>query len=126
MLVSTQEVHEQQFGHAPRLVTADAGFFSARNEANAHERGVRRVAIPYLGTKNVERRAVQKKRWFRNAQKWRTGCEGRISLLKRRHGLNRSRYKGSAGMKRWVGLGVIADNLINIAHAMAASAARPA
>ena len=23
-------------------------------------------------------------------------------------------------MKRWVGLGVIADNLINIAHAMAA------
>ena len=76
------EVHERQFGHAPRLGTADAGFFSARNEANAHERGVRRVAIPHLGTKNMERRAVQKKRWFRNAQKWRTGCEGRISLLK--------------------------------------------
>ncbi len=126
LLAPSLEVHEKQFGHAPRLVTADAGFFSAHNEANAHERGVRRVAIPYLGTKNVERRAVQKKRWFRNAQKWRTGCEGRISLLKRRHGLNRSRYKGSAGMKRWVGLGVIADNLINIAHAMAASAARPA
>ena len=126
LLAPSLEVHQQQFGHAPRLVTADAGFFSARNEANAHERGVRRVAIPNLGTKNIERRAVQKKRWFRNAQKWRTGCEGRISLLKRRHGLNRSRYKGSAGMKRWVGLGVIADNLINIAHAMAASAARPA
>jgi len=29
-------------------------------------------------------------------------------------------------MKRWVGLGVIADNLINIAHAMAASALHPA
>jgi IS5 family transposase len=70
----------------------------------------------------VERRATQKKRWFRNAQKWRTGCEGRISLLKRRHGLNRCYYKGVAGMKRWVGLGVIADNLINIAHAMAAPA----
>ena len=69
--------------------------------------------------------AVQKKRWFRNARKWRTGCEGRISPLKRRHRLNRSRYRGSAGMKRWVALGVIADNLINIAHAMAASAARP-
>jgi IS5 family transposase len=126
LLAPSLQVHEKQFGHAPRLVTADAGFFSARNEANAHERGVRRVAIPNLGTKNTERRAVQKKRWFRNAQKWRTGCEGRISLLKRRHGLNRSRYKGSAGMKRWVGLGVIADNLINIAHAMAAPAARPA
>ena len=42
----------------------------------------------------------QKKRWFRNGQKWRTGCEGRISVVKRRHGLNRSWYKGDAGMKR--------------------------
>ena len=126
LLIPSLDVHEQQFGHAPRLVTADAGFFSNRNEVNAHERGVKRVAIPNLGTKSTERRAVQKKRWFRNAQKWRTGCEGRISLLKRRHGLNRCRYKGSSGMKRWVGLGVIADNLINIAHAMAASATRPA
>ena len=126
LLIPSVQVHEQQFGCAPRLVTADAGFFSARNEANAHERGVKRVAIPSFGTKSTERRAAQKKRWFRNAQKWRTGCEGRISLLKRRHGLNRCRYRGSAGMKRWVGLGVIADNLINIARAMAASAARPA
>lgn len=123
LLIPSLEVHEQQFGHAPRLVTADAGFFSTSNEANAHARGVERVAIPHFGTKSAQRRAVQKKRWFRNAQKWRTGCEGRISLLKRRHGLNRCRYKGPAGMKRWVGLGVIADNLINIARAMAASAA---
>ena len=35
-----------------------------------------------------------------------------------------SRYKGPAGMKRWVGLGVIAANLINIAHAMASPATR--
>jgi IS5 family transposase len=26
--------------------------------------------------------------------------------------------KGDAGMKRWVGLGIIADNVINIGHAM--------
>ena len=68
--------------------------------------------------------ATQKKRWFRNAQKWRTGCEGRISLLKRRHGLNRCRYKGLPGIQRWVGFGVIADNLINIGHALAPSAER--
>ena len=36
---------------------------------------------------------------------------GRISILKRRHGLRRCPYKGDHGMRRWVGLGVIADNL---------------
>jgi transposase, IS5 family len=54
----------------------------------------------------------------RNGQKWRTGCEGRISVVKRRHGLNRCRYRGEIGMQRWVGLGVIADNLVNIGRAL--------
>jgi hypothetical protein len=35
-------------------------------------------------------------------------CCRRSRVTKRRHGLNRCRYKGDAGMKRWVGLGVIA------------------
>ena len=61
---------------------------------------------------------VTAQRWFKKGQKWRTGCEGRISLLKRRHGLRRSLYKKDAGIKRWVGLGVIADNLINLGKAM--------
>jgi transposase, IS5 family len=39
-------------------------------------------------------------------------------VVKRRHGLNRCRYKGDAEMKRWVGLGVISDNLINIGRAI--------
>ena len=78
---------------------------------------VKRVCIPNRSTKSATRKREQKKRWFRNGQKWRTGCEGRISVVKRRHGLNRSRYQGDDGMKRWVGLGVIADNLISLARA---------
>jgi transposase, IS5 family len=33
------------------------------------------------------------------------------------------RYKGDAGIQRWVGLGVIADNLVNIGRAMKKRAA---
>jgi transposase, IS5 family len=33
------------------------------------------------------------------------------------------RYKGYIGMNRWVGLGVIADNVINIGRAMEKQAA---
>jgi IS5 family transposase len=118
LLIGAIEAHQARLGRTPRLVAADAAFYSAKNEAEAKAKGVKRVCIPNRSTKSPERKREQKKRWFRNGQKWRTGCEGRISVIKRRHGLSRCRYKGDAGMKRWVGLGVIADNVINIGHAM--------
>jgi IS5 family transposase len=114
LLTPSIEKHKELLDRVPDLVAADAGFFSAANEAAAKQLGVKQVAVPSRSTKSEKRKQEQKKRWFKNAQKWRTGCEGRISVLKRRHGLNRSRYKGTQGMKRWVGLGVMADNMINI------------
>ena len=119
LLIPSIEKHKELLDRVPDLAAADAGFFSAANEAAAKELGVKRVAVPSRSTKSEKRRQEQKKRWFKKAQKWRTGCEGRISILKRRHGLNRSRYKGTPGMKRWVGLGVVADNMINIGLHMA-------
>ena len=109
--------HQVIFGRPPELLAADAGFFSAENEAQAQEAGVDKVAIPNKQTRSPARWAFQRQRWFKRAQRWRVGCEGRISVLKRCHGLFRCRYKGSAGMERWVGLGVIANNLLAIARA---------
>lgn len=118
LLVGAIEVHQALLGRTPRLVAADAAFYSARNETAAKAKGVKRVCIPNRWTKSLERKREQRKRWFRNGQKWRTGSEGRISVVKRRHGLRRCRYKGYLGMNRWVGLGIIADNVINIGRAM--------
>ena len=118
LLVAAIDTHQALLGRAPHLVAADAAFYSAKNEAAAKAKGVKRVCIPNRSTKSLERKREQKKRWFHNGQKWRTGCEGRISVAKRRHGLRRCRYKGYVGMHRWVGLGVIADNLVNIGRAM--------
>src|ERR1700680_4553047 len=118
LLIGAIETHQARLGRIPRLVAGDAAVYSAKNEAAAKAKGVKRVCIPNRSTKSAERKREQKKRWFRNGQKWRSGCEGRISVVKRRHGLDRSRYKGDAGMKRWVGLGVIADNLISLGRAL--------
>jgi IS5 family transposase len=123
LLIAAMETHRARLGRTPHLVAADAAFYSSRNEAAAKQMGVKRVCIPNRATKSPDRKREQKKRWFRNGQKWRTGCEGRISVVKRRHGLNRCRYKGETGMKRWVGLGVIADNLVNIGREMEIQAA---
>src|SRR5215472_5053043 len=123
LLIPAIETHQAKLGRTPHLAAADAAFYSAKNEAAAKAKGVTRVCIPNHSTRRAERRREQKKRWFRNAQKWRTGSEGRISVVKRRHGLKRSLYKGDAGMQRWVGLGVIADTLVNISSAMAKQSA---
>jgi IS5 family transposase len=119
LLIAAIGVHRAKLGRPPRLVAADAAFYSGIKEAAAKAMGVKRVCIPNRSTKSLERKREQRKRWFRDGQKWRTGCEGRISVAKRHHGLNRCRYKGFVGMNR-VGLGVIADNLINIGRAMQA------
>jgi IS5 family transposase len=118
LLIAAIETHQTLLGRVPHLVAADAAFYSSKNEVLAKAMAVKRVCIPNRSTKSAERRREQKKRWFRKGQKWRTGCEGRISVVKRRHGLNRCHYKGFDGMQRWVGLGIIADNVINIGRAM--------
>jgi transposase, IS5 family len=94
LLVPAIEEHQRQLGCTPRVVAADAGFFSAANETAAEKLGVKRVSVPSHSTKSEQRKKRQKTRWFKTAQKWRTGCEGRISVLKQRHGLNRCRLQG--------------------------------
>jgi IS5 family transposase len=123
LLVAAIETHQALLARTPHLVAADAAFYSAKNEAAAKAKGVKRVCIPNRSTKSPERKREQRKRWFRDGQKWRTGCEGRISVVKRRHGLTRCRYRGLVGMNRWVALGVIADNVVNIGRAMKREAA---
>ena len=107
--------HQTIFGRAPDLAAGDRGFSSATNEQAAMDRGVHRVVLPRRGPKSSARRTYERQRWFRRGQRWRVGCEGRISVLKRRHGLDRCRYHGEDGMHRWVGLGVIANNLVSTA-----------
>jgi transposase, IS5 family len=123
LLLPAVAAHQRILGRVPKLVAADAGFYSQAQERAAEELGVQWVAVPNRNTRSAERKKLERSRWFRKAQAWRTGCEGRISVPKRRHGLSRCRYHGAEGVKRWVGLGVIADNLINIGNALASARA---
>jgi IS5 family transposase len=118
LLMDAVAEQERRLGRVPQLVTADAGYYAQAQERAVEEMGVKWVAVPNRNTHSAERKKKEKRRWFKKAQAWRTGCEGRISVLKRRHGLRRCLYRGIEGMKRWVGLGVMADNLINIGKAL--------
>lgn len=104
------------FDGAPRMATADRGYFSAANEKRAEQMGVERLAVPARGRLSTSRAQHQKQRWFRRALRWRAGIEARIANLKHRFGMLRASYKGERGFERYVGWCVIAHNLVSIAR----------
>jgi transposase, IS5 family len=52
----------------------------------------------------------------RRLARYRVGCEGRISHLKREHGLQRTRLKGRPGAQTWANWSVLTYNLETIAR----------
>jgi hypothetical protein len=59
LLIPAVEQHQRQFGRAPRMVAADTGFYSLKNEKTIQGMGVTRVAVPSRSTKSSERRKLQ-------------------------------------------------------------------
>ena len=101
-------------GRMPRAVTADRGYGQAAVERDLHELGVQTVAIPRQAPTSPSRKATEHGRGFRRLVKWRTGCEGRISYLKRGYGWDRTRLDGRHGAAIWCGHGVFTHNLLKI------------
>jgi IS5 family transposase len=110
------EQHQECFGQAPEMATADRGFFSAKNERAAEALGVKHVALPGTGRLSKKRAQRQKQRWFRRALRWRAGCEATVSSLKHGYAMLRAAYKGERGFERYVGWSVITKNLFSIAR----------
>ena len=61
------------------------------------------------------RRSAGSRKTNRRLAKFRVGAEGRISHLKRRYGLRRSRLKGHDGARTWAAWAVLAYNLDTLA-----------
>ena len=109
-------------GGPPRAVAADRGYGEASVETTLHDAGVQTVAIPRKGATGTARRAHERQPGFRRLVKWRTGCEGRISHLKHRYDLHRTRLDGLTGARIWCGYGILAHNLTKITALAAARA----
>lgn len=112
--------HVDQFGHPPWQASADRGVFSADNEAAAEQLDIQRIILPKPGRKSAARKQWERQPWFRRGRRFHAGIEGRISVVRRKYGLDRCRDKGKSGFDRWVGWGVIANNLTVMGRALAA------
>ena len=70
LLIPTIEVHEAKLGRMPRLVAADAGFCSDKNEAAAKAKGVKRVCIPNRSRKSVACKRMRRTHQCEQATTW--------------------------------------------------------
>jgi IS5 family transposase len=105
------KAHLATFQQPPVQASADRGLASEPNEKLALDLGVQHVIIPKRGYRSKARLKHEHKAWFVKGRHWHAGVEGRISVLKRAHGLGRCLAHGLSGFQCWVGWGVIAGNL---------------
>jgi IS5 family transposase len=116
--------HKEQFAKPPDQASGDRGLYSPDNEAYARQEGVKRTILPKPGRKTEERRQYEAQSWFKRGRRFHAGIEGRISVLKRKHGLDRCLDHGEDGFDKWVGWGVIAGNLAVMGAKLTIKAAR--
>ena len=105
---------KKRTGRTPQTVAADRGYGEQAVEDALHDLGVKQVVIPRKGRPGKARQAHERQPTFRRHLKWRTGCEGRISNLKRGYGWDRTMIDTTEGARTWTGHGVLAHNLIKI------------
>lgn len=98
----------QRVGIAPREVALDGGFMPT--PTNTALEGLQPKTVFIAG-----RQEPASKRTTRRLRRYRTGEEGRVSHLKRRYGLDRSRLKGNQGRQIWTEWGILAYNTDTIA-----------
>jgi len=115
MLAPAVERVTRRAKRAPDAVTADRGYGESAVAEALSELGVKDVVLPTKGKPSAKRRAVESTADFQELVRWRTGCEGRISCLKRDFGWNRSCIDGLEGARTWCGHGVFNHNLVKIA-----------
>ena len=95
-----------RLGLRPAEVALDGGFWPSG--VAEHLPGVQRTFI-------AGRQSAGSRRTNRRLARYRVGCEGRISHLKRRCGLRRSRLRGHEGARTWVAWAILAYNLDTLA-----------
>lgn len=115
-LVSCVQRHHKRFGKAPRVLAGDRGFHDEGGCQKVRRRGVTLVAIPQRGGKrSIEQEQFESTRAFKQAQAFRSGVEGRISVLFRGRGMKRCLWSGRERFELFLAAAVLANNLLVIA-----------
>ena len=98
----------RRLGISPREVALDGGFMPGPTNSAFEDLAPKTVFI-------AGRQQPASRRTTRRLRRYRTGAEGRISHLKRRYGLDRSRLKGDEGQQIWTEWAILSYNADTLA-----------
>ena len=107
LLEKSIQGYKERFGKTPTQLAADRGFWSKDNSQLAEDLGIQKIAIENKGKSNYLKGQPFRER----LRRLRCKIEAKISLAKRKHGLNRCLYGIKHGEEIWARLGLMTMNL---------------
>jgi len=107
LLEKSIQGYKERFGKTPTQLAADRGFWSKDNRQLAEDLGIQKIAIENKGKSNYLKGQPFRER----LRRLRCKIEAKISLAKRKHGLNRCLYGIKHGEEIWARLGLMTMNL---------------
>jgi IS5 family transposase len=106
------KAHKQLFGTGPDVLATDKGFYENMKQILKLEEKIPTVSICKKGRRNQAEYERESSEEFKDGQRFRAGCEGSISVLKRVFKLGRCLFKGYKNYAASVGCAVFCHNLV--------------
>jgi IS5 family transposase len=107
LLESALKGYQERFDNLPTQLTADRAFWSPENQMLAEDYGITKIAIENKGKSSH----LEGKPFRERLRRLRCSIEAKISLAKRKFGLDRLHYTIDSGEEIWIRLGLISMNL---------------
>jgi IS5 family transposase len=99
--------YRERFGRLPSELSADRGFWSKENQALAESLGIKKIAIENKGKSSH----LKGKPFRERLRRRRCAIEAKISLAKRKYGLDHCRYTRPGSEITWTRMGLLSMNL---------------
>jgi len=112
----TLKAHKQLFGTGPDVLATDKGFYENMKQILKLQQNITTVSICKKGRRNQQEYQRECSEEFKDGQRFRAGCEGSISVLKRVFNLGRCLFKGFKNYAASVGCAVFCHNLVLLTH----------
>lgn len=109
------ESHKSEFGNYPDVFAADKNYYISMEDVENWEEKIETYGIGKKGRRTEEEFEREHNESFKEAQRFRAGSEGTISVLKRVFGLARCVYRSFKSFAASIGRLVFCHNLVLLA-----------